>query len=119
MSVITRITIGDLPTDRARSLSALNKELCSTFNYCRAYPDKMSVLKDSLKFVHAKIVAFEKEEAEKTQASATASSKANQAQAKAAAQAIEALQAAAKKEQDEADAAAEALKVETNKQEGK
>jgi len=59
-----RLDIVDMPRDTTRSLGGLRQALCASFNYCRKYPTKMTVLKTVLKYTYQRIVSWEKEELE-------------------------------------------------------
>lgn len=50
--------VTDLPRDKG-ALGGLKRALCASFNYCRKYPKKMTVLKETIVFVHGKIVEWE------------------------------------------------------------
>ena len=59
----SRLDLTDMPRDKARVLGGLRGALCASFNYCRKYPAKMTVLKETLKYVHGRIIQWEKEQA--------------------------------------------------------
>lgn len=61
----TRLDIKDMPRDTTRCLGGLRQAICASFNYCRKYPTKMTVLKSVLKYTYNRIVQWEKEQAAK------------------------------------------------------
>ena len=58
-----RLALTDLPRDVGNAFGNLRPNLVSAFNYCRAYPRKMTVLKAILKYTYNRIIAWEKEQA--------------------------------------------------------
>lgn len=51
--------VTDLPSDKMGALGSLRRALCASFNYCRHYPVKMQLLKETLVYVHGRIVEWE------------------------------------------------------------
>ena len=59
-NVPARLEIKDLPRDNSRALGGLRGTLCASFNYCRRYPVKLELLKQTLKVVYNQISAYQK-----------------------------------------------------------
>ena len=55
-----RLDITDMPRDKSNDLGSLRRALCACFNYCRKYPRKMVILKEVIRYVHNRIVEWEK-----------------------------------------------------------
>jgi hypothetical protein len=53
------MVITDLPRDTGGALGGLRRALVGSFNYCRKYPSKMVILKETLQYVVARIEAWE------------------------------------------------------------
>ena len=66
----TRLDIKDMPRDTTRCLGGLRQAICASFNYCRKYPAKMTVLKAVLKYTYNRVVQWEKEQAAKEEQAA-------------------------------------------------
>lgn len=62
----SRLDLVDLPRDKGQVLGGLRKALCASYNYCRRYPLKLQVLKETIIVVLEHIEALEKEQAEQT-----------------------------------------------------
>lgn len=61
MSICPRIEISDLPKDTSRALTPFQKELVKTLNYARQYPEKLAVLKETMKTVYNHINEYQKQ----------------------------------------------------------
>lgn len=59
----SRLDLTDMPRDKQRALGGLRGALCASFNYCKRYPTKLKILKETLAYVHNRIVQFEKDQA--------------------------------------------------------
>lgn len=59
----SRLDLTDMPRDKQRALGGLRSALCASFNYCKRYPAKLKILKETLAYVHKRIVQFEKDQA--------------------------------------------------------
>lgn len=55
-----RLNIGDLPRDKSGAISKLRKQLVASTNYCKQYPRKLEVLKETIKYVYKHIMEVEK-----------------------------------------------------------
>jgi hypothetical protein len=53
------MVVTDLPRDTGGALGGLRRALVASFNYCRKYPVKMAILKETIEFVHKRIRAWE------------------------------------------------------------
>jgi len=51
-----------MPTDKLQALGKLRTVLVATFNKAREHTHRMALLKAVIKFMHTKIVEFEKEQ---------------------------------------------------------
>jgi len=51
-----------MPTDKLQALGKLRTVLVATFNKAREHKHRMALLKAVIKFMHIKIVEFEKEQ---------------------------------------------------------
>lgn len=58
--VPARLTLQDLPRDKSRALGGLRQALCASVNYCRRYPDKLELLKQTLKTAYNYVNAYQK-----------------------------------------------------------
>jgi hypothetical protein len=56
------LEITDMPTDKLQALGKLRTVLVATFNKAREHKHRMALLKAVIKFMHTKIVEFEKEQ---------------------------------------------------------
>lgn len=56
------LEVQDLPRDRLQALSSVRKPLILTYNYCRNFPVKMQLFKETLQAVVKQIEAWEKEQ---------------------------------------------------------
>lgn len=56
------LEITDMPTDKLQALGKLRTVLVATFNKAREHKHRMALLKTVIKFMHTKIVEFEKEQ---------------------------------------------------------
>lgn len=63
-----RLDISELPRDTEQAMGVFRVALCKTFNYCRMYPRKMSLLKETVKYVFTRIKAWEEESAAELEA---------------------------------------------------
>ena len=55
-----RLEVSDLPKDKTRAITPMQKVICSTLNYVRSNPEKLAVLKETMKFVHNHINVYQK-----------------------------------------------------------
>jgi hypothetical protein len=62
------LEITDMPTDTLQALGKLRTVLVATFNKAREHKHRMALLKAVIKFMHTKIVEFEKEEVKREEA---------------------------------------------------
>jgi len=64
-----RLDIRDLPRDPARVMGGLRKTLVSSVNYCRRYPLKLQLLRETLEVAHKYVREVQRlEKARKTSA---------------------------------------------------
>jgi hypothetical protein len=54
-----RLDLVDLPRDKQRALGSLRGMLVAAANYCKRYPAKLAVLKETLKYVYTYCVEVE------------------------------------------------------------
>lgn len=54
-----RLEMKDLPRDKQGCLGSLRKTLCASVNYCKRYPAKLSLLKETLKAAYQAVVKME------------------------------------------------------------
>lgn len=59
----TRLDIVDMPRDKARVLGGLRQAICASFNYCRKYPAKLEVLRETLEYVLGRIDTYQEDAA--------------------------------------------------------
>jgi len=64
------LEITDMPTDKLQALGKLRTVLVGTFNKAREHKHRMALLKVVIKFIHTKIVEWEKEQAKAEEAKA-------------------------------------------------
>ena len=62
MAYKSYLEITDMPTDKLQALGKLRTVLVATFNKAREHKHRMALLKAVIKFMHTKIVEFEKEQ---------------------------------------------------------
>ena len=56
------LEITDMPTDKLQALGKLRTVLVATFNKAREHKHRMALLKAVIKFMHTKIIEWEKEQ---------------------------------------------------------
>lgn len=69
-NVPARLTLQDLPRDKSRALGSLRQTLCATVNYCRRYPEKLELLKQTLKVAYNYVNNYQKQVAADTESRA-------------------------------------------------
>ena len=62
------LEITDMPTDKLQALGKLRTVLVATFNKAREHKHRMVLLKAVIKFMHTKIIEWEKEQAKAEEA---------------------------------------------------